>query len=642
MHMTSRLSLLVSLLTLVACTTSSTSEQGSDNPPSDSTTADAAQGGEDTASITPEVTNAGVIINEIVASPEGDEADWIELYAAGTEAVDLSAFTLVDDNPDHAPASLPEVTLQPGEYFVILAVDADAEVFAPSVPFKLGSDDGVWLAREGQVVDSLDWDEDAAPTGSSWGRLPNGTTTLARLTPTPGAANVAWDGTEPEPEPEDCDLFPDDRVLTIAITMEESAWQSVLQDPTAEAYQEATLTIDGMVAENMAVRTKGNSSLNSVANNANSNRYSWKVDTNRYVDGQKLCGLKKFNLNNGFKDPSLIREHIGYQLARAIGLPAPRTSFADVTINGQHLGLYTLVEHVDSEFIERWFDDDTGDLYKPDWPDGTLEWKGDQLADYEGIDIESNEETTDHSAFMQLLKVINGQSDAALSTVLDTDMMLRYLALNTMLVNLDSYSGNGHNYYVYEVDGVFTPIPWDLNEAFGNFTCGCNREGIITLMIDEPTCGARAEKPMVEAVLKDAAHVAQYHAYLGEFIAEGGPFSETVMAEAIAATADLIRPYVEADTEKFFSTAQFETALNDDVTSGGGPGGGNAIGLTTFVSERTAAISDQLEGATPSGAGGAGSCGGGPGGGGQNPKCPDGICDGFEQANPEVCPEDCQ
>ena len=127
----------------------------------------------------------------------------------------------------------------------------------------------------------LDWEEDAAPQGSSWGRLPDGTTTMARLTPTPGAANVAWDGTEPEPDPEDCDLFSSNAVLSIQIEMADSAWQAILASPEAEEYQEATLTIDGLVADQMAIRTKGNSSLNSVANNPNSERYSWKVDTNR-------------------------------------------------------------------------------------------------------------------------------------------------------------------------------------------------------------------------------------------------------------------------------------------------------------------------------------------------------------------------
>jgi len=51
--------------------------------------------------------------------------------------------------------------------------------------------------------------------------------------------------------------------------------------------------------------------------------------------------------------------------------------------------------------------------------------------------------------------------------------MLRYFAVNTALVNLDSYQGNmKHNYYLYGEDGVFSIIPWDYNMAFGGFGVG--------------------------------------------------------------------------------------------------------------------------------------------------------------------------
>ena len=666
MHSSSRLPLsLLLVFGLSACgqsTTSDTSEapidalSGADEGQSDGLAhadsqgqalpQDAPQGADPDAGAPSEAPPQGtpLVINEVVAAGIDGGDDWVELYASGQEPVTLSDFTLVDDNPDHAPVALPEVTLEPGDFFTLLALDAELPG-VPSLPWKLGGDDGLWLARDGAIIDSLDWEEGDAPEGTSFGRFPDGAEALSLLTPTPSEPNALWEGEAPDvgDDDEECDLFPTDRVLSVEVTFtNESDWQALLASPTSETYYEAQITIEGVSTEKIAFRTKGNSSLNSVANNQRSNRYSWKVDTNRYVDGQKICGLKKFNLNNGFKDPSLIREHIGYTLARDIGLPAPRTAFADVRVNGQHLGLYTLVEHVDSAFIERWFEDDEGDLYKPDWPDGHLQHQGDDFSDYEGVELQSNEETSDFSAFLTLIEVINGSG--ALSSVLEVDMMQRYLALNSLLVNLDSYSGNGHNYYIYEVDGVFTPIPWDLNEAFGNFRCGCNRAAIIGLLIDDPTCGALATKPMAARVLTDDTYRAQYHELLATFIAEGGPFSDAVILSNIEATAALIRPFVENDNEKFFSTQDFETNLYSDV--------GNAIGLSTFVSERRSAIADQLAGLSPSSSGGQGSCSqGGPGGGdgpggggpgGQNPKCPDGICDAVEQANPGLCPEDCE
>ena len=135
------------------------------------------------------------------------------------------------------------------------------------------------------------------------------------------------------------DAFPQDRVIEVVIEMAPGAWQAILDAPEAEEYQQAAIIYDGERLDNVAVRTKGNSSLNSVAGNPNSVRFPFKVDTNRYVDGQKLRGVKKLNFNNGFKDPSLIREHLGYRLARELGLPAPRTAFVDLTIAGIHMGL---------------------------------------------------------------------------------------------------------------------------------------------------------------------------------------------------------------------------------------------------------------------------------------------------------------
>ena len=57
-----------------------------------------------------------------------------------------------------------------------------------------------------------------------------------------------------------------------------------------------------------------------------------------------------------------------------------------------------------------------------------------------------------------------------LEEYIDVDEVLRYFAVNTFLVNLDSYAGNlKHNYYLYERNGVFQILPWDLNLSFGGF-----------------------------------------------------------------------------------------------------------------------------------------------------------------------------
>ena len=351
---------------------------------------------------------------------------------------------------------------------VIQAVDPDDASNEAFVPFKLGSDDSLTLFKDDEAIDALDWPKGAAPERSSYGRLPDGTGPAQTLTPTPGAPNAALEGV-----PQPCtDPFDPTRVVKVEFKFSGNGWSAIKADPAAEEFQEATFVFDGQTVENVAIRTKGNSSLNATAN-SNTIRYPFKVDFNRYVDGQAFCGIKKLVFNNGFKDPSFMREHLAYKLASEVGLFAPRTMFVDLWVNEEHVGLYLMVEPVDDDFfIETHFSNDDGDLYKPDWPAGHLQDQGDQLENYPGVEIENNQETSDHSKLMALIDIANHGPNDSLGTVLNVEMMLRYAAFNSVLVNLDSYTGNGHNYYIYEEGGVFTIIPWDLNEAFGNFTCG--------------------------------------------------------------------------------------------------------------------------------------------------------------------------
>ncbi len=448
-------------------------------------------------------------------------------------------------------------------------------------------------------------------------------------------------GSDISEEPECPELFPADRVVPVKLELSEEAWAGITADPEAEQFYQGNINFDGVLVEGVGIRTKGNSSLHFVTQ-MGSERLPFKVDFNRYIDGLEFCGTKKLVFNNGFKDPTLIREHLAYRLARELGLKAPRTAFVDLTVAGNHLGLYTMVETVDDDlFRERCFGNDDGDQYKPEPPNGSLLYAGDTFADYPSIEVENNEDTTDHAALLMMLDILNHGPAEQLPSVLDVDEALRHIALDVALTNLDSYIGNGHNYYLTEQDGVFSIILWDVNEAFGNFSCGCDRDGIINLRIYDPSCGPLDDRPLIATLLAQPEYEQQYQAVLQTLVDDY--LTDDGMAAWVDEAADLIRPYVEADTTKFYSTEQFELGLTEDIIDPSMPMGGNAIGLRAFIAERKASIAGQLAGELPADNKGKGSCssGGGPGPGPNPEKCPDGICDAAEQANPKLCPEDC-
>jgi spore coat protein CotH len=188
-----------------------------------------------------------------------------------------------------------------------------------------------------------------------------------------------------------------------------------------------------------------------------------------------------------------------------------------------------------------------------------------------------------------------------LEKVLDVDEILRFLAVSVALVHLDNYIGAGHNYYLYENEGVFEIIPWDLNMCFAGFTSDLNDDALLGFFIDEPTAGPLAEYPLVAQLLAKPEFMDIYHAYLQQLI--DGPFSVQRMSARIREIATLILPAVAQTQGTDLTLDHFERGLN------------------RFVEARTESIAAQLSGRSPASSGDGSGNGGsvGIGGAGRNP-----------------------
>ncbi len=150
-----------------------------------------------------------VVINELRATTD----DWVELMNVGEGPVDLGGMVLADtDTNGNVPrveegVEFPAATwLAPGQRLLVLADVSDAGVGAQMT--CLGVDgpmtcyharfgisaargEGLFLIGRDHVVStSAMYPPNAAPEGSSWGRLPDGTGEFAVNRPTPGEANA--------------------------------------------------------------------------------------------------------------------------------------------------------------------------------------------------------------------------------------------------------------------------------------------------------------------------------------------------------------------------------------------------------------------------------------------------------------------
>ncbi|MDX2357299.1 lamin tail domain-containing protein [Dietzia sp. PP-33] len=108
---------------------------------------------------------ATVVINEVESN--GDAVgDWVELANLDTEQdVDISGWTLIDDDPTHDPIVIPAgTTIESGGYWSVYT-DVDPDHFG------LGGNDSVTLRdASSDIVDSTTWSGHAATT---WGRIPD-------------------------------------------------------------------------------------------------------------------------------------------------------------------------------------------------------------------------------------------------------------------------------------------------------------------------------------------------------------------------------------------------------------------------------------------------------------------------------------
>ena len=161
-------------------------------------------------------------------------------------------------------------------------------------------------------------------------------------------------------------IFNDDSVIEINIEMDEDSWQEMLDNAASEEYTAANITVNGTTYNNVAIRPKGNSSLSQLVTDDSTERYSFKIKLDKYVDGQTLDGLSKLVLNNNMSDTTSMKEYLSYKLLDSLGIPTPACSYAHITVNGEEWGVYLAVEPIEEEFIERNYGSIDGNLYKPE------------------------------------------------------------------------------------------------------------------------------------------------------------------------------------------------------------------------------------------------------------------------------------
>ena len=435
---------------------------------------------------------------------------------------------------------------------------------------------------------------------------------------------TAWAGDKGIAQEYETALFDTSSILSVNIQMDEADWNDMLENAMAETYYQCNVEVNGTMFYQVGIRPKGNTSLSAIANDDTTDRYSFKLEFDHYVDGQTCFGLDKLILNNNYADATNLKEALIYDMYQYLGADASLYNYAKISVNGEYWGVYLALEGVEDSFQLRNYGTESGELYKPesmdmgggkaqDRPDGMPEGDAEQTGgmgrnsggadlNYTDDDLDSYEtiwdgEVTktnqaDHERVVKALKNIAEGND--LETYMDIDNLLRYMAVHVFSVNEDSLSGMmAHNYYLYESDGKLSLIPWDYNLALGGMggmgggmpggSGETEERSGATSVVNSPIDDAFSGTDFFDTLLENETYHSQYEAYLQQLVSEyinGGGFD--AFYERVRSQIDEL---VETDPTAFYSYDEYETAAET---------------LYQVVKLRGQSIQGQLDGTIPS------------------------------------------
>jgi len=352
-------------------------------------------------------------------------------------------------------------------------------------------------------------------------------------------------------------LFDPGAVVEVDLQLPQSSIDALALEP--DEYQPATFALKAGAVTfgpySVGARLKGSAgSFRPLPGKA-----GLKVKFDEYVDDQTFFGLEKLTLNNMVQDPSMVHETLSYSLFRALGVPAPRTGYAFVRINGDPYGVYLNLETLDAISLPRWFAS-TRHLYEGQ---AGLDVAPGKAPDFE-VDEGKSKKREDLEALILAADQTGGDWSDGMAAVADLTEMTRMWAAERYVGHWDGYAGTAlvvgiqrpNNYYLHSEDtgtgaGVFQMLPWGTDQTWETrFGFGAPAGGVLfDRCIEDETCSgmfsaavsnASAAAGGLNLIARAATTGAMLRPWQALEAAPRRPYDAAAIAAALNATCDFI------------------------------------------------------------------------------------------------------
>jgi len=316
----------------------------------------------------------------------------------------------------------------------------------------------------------------------------------------------------------------------------------------------AELHADGQVWKNIAIRLKGNASLQT-AWTKGSYSLPFRINTDKFEDAwpetrnQRFHGYKKLTFYTSDQDSSAVRSAIASEIFRESGVACPMSVPVQLFLDRGDgvpldLGIYEMAEVPDSPLLERFFGNDTGHLYKPE---SNLQ----KFTESEWYDPDLETDYADVKALVAAVNATNRTTDSAawhraLEAVIDVDGFLKWLAVNTAVYNWDTYGGMGHNYFLYNDAGRFRWIAYDIAFSLNVAMKYMPRTSVWYDWTTGAFGNTPANFPLVKNLLADKTYCEIYRAHMVRAIATTGPANDASYKARVDRYAAMVAAFPNA------------------------------------------------------------------------------------------------
>ena len=357
------------------------------------------------------------------------------------------------------------------------------------------------------------------------------------------------------------DLFNDQVLQRIDLYVNTRDWYWLRARYQSNDYYPANMKWNGTTVTNVGIRSRGTGSRSST-------KPALRVSFSHYATGRTFLGLNAIDLNNGWQDPSNVREILTMKFYRAMGLSAPRMAPAALYINNEYFGLYSIVEEIDEAFLARVYGESSGYLFEYKWTyPYHFEYLGTDLTAYRTLyEPRTHIYESDgalYSPVEVMTRTITDASDenfvAAVSEHLDLLTFVRLVAAQAVIAECDGLTGNWglNNNYLYRFNGrtLHQYLPWDASSSFRALDYPLHAGHDESVLMSRVMTLPEQRAWYYETLLEGASVIAQ-----AEGTSEPGQPNPGWLEREATRILDLIRPAAYADKVKPYSNEEFDDA----------------------------------------------------------------------------------